>query len=178
MLFCCCGLFDTREAQMPENTRSTFEPPLTADAVSRNLVNALIEKNSVNYIKCLRQDLRYTPDSKSQQIYGEIFRNWNINSEKFYFDNLIAQTNINASSNLFLSNTVINPITTDSSILTSDYIVVFQHNLTNIPKSALGKIILSLNADENNFYSISRWDDFRKNDTDFTWSELKANFSN
>ncbi len=174
-----CGLFDTRYPEEPVTVRSTYEPPTTPEAVMRNLSAAILEKNSSNYQKCLPPSgFNYVPDSKSQYLYGIIFQNWDINSEKFYFENLISQTNTEASSNLFLSNAVTNLITPDSATYTADYIVVFQHNKTNVPKSSVGNMRLALKADENNFFYILKWEDFRENENDFTWSELKANFSN
>ncbi len=174
-----CGLFDTRDPENPVTVRSTYEPPTTPEAVLRNLTSSIQEKNSSNYQKNLSTvQYVYVPDSKSQALYGTIFQNWDINSEKFYYENLISQTNAEASSNLFLSNAVTNQITPDSAIYTADYIVVFQHNKTNVPKTSVGNVRLSLKADENNFYYILKWEDFRKNENDFTWSELKANFSN
>jgi hypothetical protein len=121
---------------------------------------------------------QYTPDSKSQAIYGVIFANWNMNSEKYYLDNLIAQSDPNASSNLFLSGTVISQLSSDSAVTTSNYIIVFQHNKANIPKSAVGNFRITMKTDANSYFYITRWEDFRNHDTDFTWSELKANFSN
>ncbi len=174
-----CGLFGTRTPESPVTVRSTFEPPTTPEAVIRNLSYSIEEKNSNNYMKCLSPDnFVYVPDSKSQSLYGTIFQNWNLNSERFYYENLIAQTNSTASSTLFLSDTLLNQITPDSAVYTAEYIVVYQHNRTNIPKSAVGNTRISLKANESNFYYISKWEDFRRNDSDFTWSELKANFSN
>ncbi len=174
-----CGLFDTRSPEEPVTIRSTFEPPTTPEALVRNLTFSIFEKNSTNYQKCLSlTQFSYVPDSKAQSLYGIIFQNWDVNSEKFYYENLISQTNAEASSNLFLSNAVTNIITPDSAIYTADYIVVFQHNKTNVPKSSVGNMKLSLKADESNYFYITLWEDFRKNEADFTWSELKANFSN
>jgi len=174
-----CGLFDTRTPQEPVTVRSTYEPPTSPIIVISNLTYSIEEKNSTNYISCLSPDeFMYVPDSKSLSLYGQIFQNWDINSEKFYFENLISQTNTNASSNLFLSNPSLNQITPDSAIYSAEYIVVFQHNKTNVPKSAEGNLRLTLKADLSNFFYIEKWEDYRQNDTDFTWSELKANFSN
>ena len=143
-----------------------------------NLEYSISDKNSNNYIKNLYSVFyQYVPDSKSQALYGTLFSNWNINSEKLYLDNLIANTDQNASSDLFLSNTV-TQISADSSITTSDYILVFQHNKTNIPKTAEGNLKLTMKTDENSYYYISKWEDFRNHDTDFTWSQMKASFSN
>lgn len=174
-----CGLFDTRNPQEPVTVRSTYEPPTTPLAVISNLTYSIEEKNSTNYINCLSPvEYVYVPDSKSLSLYGQIFQNWTTNSEKFYLENLISQTNTNASSNLFLSNPSLNQITPDSATYSAEYIIVFQHNKTNVPKSSEGNIRLTLKADLSNFFYIEKWEDYRQNDTDFTWSELKANFSN
>ncbi len=174
-----CGIFDTRDPEEPSNIRSTFVPPTTPEIVIDNLSFSILEKNSENYIKCISaSNFQYVPDSKSQLLYGQIFQNWDPLAEKRYMDNLISQTNTNASSVLFLDNETITQITADSASYQADYIIVYQHNRVNLPKSATGNLLLTLNSDENYLYSITRWQDFRQNDTDFTWSELKANFSN
>jgi hypothetical protein len=174
-----CGIFDTRTPETPASIRSTFVPPTTPALLITDLQFSIQEKNSVNYSKCLNQfNFQYVPDSKSQQIYGQIFQNWNSASEKNYLDNLISQTNASASSTLFLDNPNTTYITPDSVVYKADYIIVFQHNRNNIPKSATGNLLLILNSDVNNLFSITKWEDFRQNDTTFTWSELKANFSN
>lgn len=174
-----CGLFQTRNPEAPETRRSTFYPPTTPEAVISNLSFSISEKNSTNYFKCISPSaFKYVPDSKSQLVYGQIFQNWNQASEKFYFDNLISNTGENATSYLFLSGKVTNLITPDSAITTADYTVVFHHNRNNVPKSSVGNFRLVLTSDENNNFYIISWEDFRQNDTDFTWSELKANFSN
>jgi len=174
-----CGIFDTRSPQQPTNTRSTYVPPSSPGDVISNLSFSIEEKNSNNYVRNLSTSAyTYVPDSKSQSQYFQTFQNWNINSEKSYFDNILAQMDPNASSNLFLSLLNTTLISSDSAVTTADYIVVFQHNRNNIPKSAVGNFRLIMKADQNNLFYITKWEDFRKNDTDFTWSELKANFSN
>lgn len=172
-----CGIFDTRSPEPPNNIRSTYLPPTTPEIVIENLSFAIQEKNSENYLKCIAQsDYTYIPDSKSQLTYGQIFLNWNRQSEKNYLDILVSNTNNASTSVLFLDNKNFTLINSDSATFNAEYIVVFQHRL-NFPKSAVGNMTLYLSADENNLFNISRWEDFRQNDTDYTWSELKANFS-
>ena len=179
MLMHGCGIFDTRSPQQPTNTRSTYVPPTSPSDVISNLTFSIEEKNTDNYIRNLSTSVyTYVPDSKSQSQYFQTFQNWNVNSERSYFNNILAQMDPNASSNLFLSLLNTTLISSDSAVTTADYIVVFQHNRTNIPKSAVGNFRLIMKADQNNLFYITKWEDFRKNDTDFTWSELKANFSN
>jgi hypothetical protein len=176
-LFTGCGIFDTRDPEDPETIRSTYVPPTSPELVIDNLSFSIQEKNSVNYNKCISdQQYVYVPDSKSQLNYSEIFQGWNKSSEKRYIDNLISRTNATATSVLFIDNENLTLITPDSAVYSAQYIVVFQHNQANVPKSAKGNITVYLSSDENNLFYIKRWEDFRQNDNDFTWSELKANF--
>lgn len=174
-----CGIFDTRDPEEPVTIRSTFFPPVSADIVIDNLGYAILEKNSENYNKCFSvTNYSYVPDSRSQQQYEQIFSGWNITSEKQYLDNLInQQEGGNSSSVLFLDNERLTQLSTDSARYQADYIFVFQHNRINIPKSSRGRLNMIIASDENAFFYIRKWEDFRMNDTDFTWSEFKANFS-
>lgn len=174
-----CGIFDTRDPEEPVTIRSTYFPPVSADIVIDNLGYAIQEKNSENYNKCFSvTNYSYVPDSRSQQQYEQIFSGWNITSEKQYLDNLInQQEGGNSSSVLFLDNERLTQLSTDSARYQADYIFVFQHNRINIPKSSRGRLNMIIASDENAFFYIRKWEDFRMNDTDFTWSEFKANFS-
>ena len=173
-----CGIFDTRDPEPPETVRSTYTLPTTAGIVIDNLEYAIAQKNSENYSKCISQNaFQFIPDSRSYQNYELIFSQWNQLAEKKYLDNLISVTTTTSSSVLFLDNKRLTQINSDSALFQANYIVVFQHNLQNIPKSARGNLTLNISTDNELFY-IKKWEDFRQNDTDFTWSELKAKFSN
>lgn len=172
-----CGIFDTRDPETPETVRSTFKIPTEASIVIENMENAVFQKNSDNYRKCISDvSFQFIPDSRSLQNYELIFSTWNQLSEKKYFDNMLRVTNSSSSTVLFLDNRRLTQINSDSAIFQANYIVVCQHNYTHIPKSAKGNVVLSISTDNELFY-IKKWEDFRQNDTDFTWSELKANFN-
>jgi hypothetical protein len=175
-----CGIFETREPESPINTRNTFFPPTTAEIVISNLTYSIQEKNSENYVKCLSQNsFQFVPDSRSQQLYEQIFNSWGHHMERLYMNNLIAaQEGGNSSAVLFLDNQQLTQLSSDSARFQADYIFVFQHNRINIPKSSKGRMILIISEDDDALFYIRRWEDFRRNDTDFTWSEFKANFSN
>jgi hypothetical protein len=126
-----------------------------------------------------QQSFKFSPDSRSQQQWGQIFDSWTQQSEKQYFENLInQQEGGNSTAVLFLDNERFTQVSSDSALYQADYIFVFQHNRSNIPKSSRGRVNLSIATDDNALFYIRRWEDFRMNDTDFTWSEFKANFSN
>ncbi len=180
LLFKGCGIFETRDPQDPQNIRSTFIPPTTSDIVIDNLTFAIQEKNSENYNKCLSsENFKFVPDSKTQQQYPEIFKGWNKQAEKRYLDNMIAsQEGGSSTAILFLDNERLTQLSSDSASFQADYIFAFQHNKANIPKSSKGRLSLLLATDDDALFYIRSWEDFRQNDTDFTWSEFKANFSN
>jgi hypothetical protein len=173
-----CGIFDTRVPETPQTIRSTFFPPTTADIVIDNLMFSIQEKNSENYNKCISSlSYQYIPDSRSAQTY-EVFATWNKAAEKKYLDNLIARTDPNSTSQLFLSNKRLRQISSDSASFQAEYIFVFQHENAGTPKSSKGNLLITLASDDDDLFYIRKWEDFRQNDTDFTWSEFKANFSN
>lgn len=171
-----CGIFDTRDPEPPDDIRSNFTSPTTADLVIKNLEYSIAEKNSENYSKCIStENFQYIPDSRSLQNYKTIFSEWDQLSEKRYLDNVIVATP--STSLIFLTNDRLTQISPDSAVYQANYQVVFQHNQQNIPKTARGNLIFNIATDANDLYYIRRWEDFRQNDTDFTWSELKANFN-
>jgi len=178
IIFEGCGIFETRDPESPQTVRSTYLTPTSPDIVIDNLTFSIAEKNSENYSKNISEmSFQYVPDSKSLLLYEHIFSTWNKQSEKFYLDNLIGVTAPSSSSVLFLDNKRFTQISSDSALFQADYIFVFQHNRAGVPKSSRGNVNITLASDSDDLFYIRKWEDFRQNDTDFTWSEFKANFS-
>ncbi len=177
-----CGLFNLRDAENPVDPRSNFIPPTTPDIVITNFISAITERNLTNYLQCFvdsnfsTRRFSYSPDALSQQQYS-IFRFWNLNNERYYYTSLISQTSSSATSYLFLSNVIVNP-SSDTSVYDADYLLRFDHNLTNIPRTLKGKMRLVIGVDTRNLWSIHNWIDLANPAADTTWSYLKANFSN
>jgi len=181
-LYSSCGLFETREVEPPSAPRSTFTQPTSPDIVLANLNFAIAEKNRDNYLRCLvdsnfsSRRFKFFPDAVSQSSYP-VFLNWNLTHERNYYSNLLSFTNQAASSNLFLSNITINS-GIDSTVIDSDYILVFDHNKQNVAKVTKGKLRFIMGSDVRSLWSIHSWFDFTDNSNDTTWSSLKANFVN
>jgi len=177
-----CGLFETRDAELPTQPRSDFIPPTTPQIVIANFTSAIFQKDINNYTNCLADTnflgsrFIYIPDVASQSAYP-IFSNWDKSKENSYYTNLVNQTSVSSSSSLFLSNMTSN-ITSDSAIIDSDYLLVYNHNRSNVAKQAKGKLRFIITHDSRNLWAIKTWTDFKVNDGDTTWSVIKANFSN
>ncbi|MCE1164607.1 MAG: hypothetical protein LWX07_04295 [Bacteroidetes bacterium] len=171
-----------RDDETPTNSRTTFVPPTSPDLVMVNLQFAVIEKDVNNYMACFVDSMystrryAYVPDVVSQIQYP-IFQNWKLSNEKTYFTSLITLMDANATSNVFFSNPTLNTLA-DTAVYDADYLLRADHQKTNVAKTLKGKIRLILSADSRNLWSIHKWIDFKTQDTDTTWSVLKANFSN
>lgn len=177
-----CGLFDTRSVEPPTDPRSNFSPPTSPDIVLTNLQFAIAEKNLTNYIACMSDSaitgrgFSFIADVITNAQYP-ILSNWSYQRERIYYTNLISQTDIQSSSNLFFSNPQL--ITTlDSVIYDADYILVYAHNNPGVAKTFQGKLRFTMFQDSRNLWSITRWQDFKNSNNDTTWSELKAVFVN
>lgn len=182
MLFHGCGLFDTRSVEPPTEIRSTFIQPTSPDLVLTNLNYAVTEKNLDNYMRCfvdtnfsLRR-FRFFPDAFSQSSFP-VFNNWNLNSERAYYSNLISFTEPGSSSNLFPDDIIIST-SIDSAILDMSYILIFNHNRQNVAKETKGKLRFIMGTDSRGLWSIHSWYDFIDDNNDTTWSAIKANFVN
>ncbi|HCA43289.1 MAG TPA: hypothetical protein DEP28_08560 [Bacteroidetes bacterium] len=182
LLIAGCGLFSTREVEPPIDPRSNFTPPTSPNLVMINLQFAIAEKNTNNYMKCFIDSafagtsFRYFADAPTE-LQFPVLANWNINSERIYYTNLVSVTSTESSSNLFLSND--NLITSiDSAIYDADYLLVFNHNRQVTPKTTKGKLRFVLIPDSRNLWGIKDWYDFKNAPEDTTWSFLKASFVN
>jgi hypothetical protein len=186
IIFCSflnsCGLFDTRDVEPPIDPRSNFIPPTSPNLVIVNMQFAIAEKNIDNYMKCFVDSMfagvsyRFFADAPTQ-IQFPILTGWNINNERIYYTNLVSSTNSESSSNLFLSNYNLTE-TIDSAIYDAEYLLVFNHNRNVIPKTSKGKLRFVLVPDNRSLWGIKTWSDFKVEDTDTTWSYLKASFVN
>lgn len=118
----------------------------------------------------------YVADLASQIQYP-IFQNWKLTNEKSYFTSLLSLMNESATSNVFFSDGTLNTLA-DTAVYDANYLLRADHQKTNVAKTLKGKIRLILSADSRNLWSIHKWIDFQSQDSDTTWSVLKANFSN
>ena len=58
LLISGCDIFTTRTPENPLNAGGIFTPPTSASLVIENLLNAIKEKNTENYILCLADTTR------------------------------------------------------------------------------------------------------------------------
>ena len=177
-----CDMFSTRAPEKPSETGSSFVPPTAPSIVIDNLTNAIRERNTEDYIRCF-VDTNFSSESFSFQATqsaqtgsGSLFRDWNLSSERAYFENFRTKVPQGAESALLLNGAQFETIQSDSAIYTAAYTLIVQHTVQNIPQQAQGTLLFVLSVDRNNNWAIARWID-NKTDNDFSWSDFKARFS-
>jgi hypothetical protein len=177
-----CSILETRDPEPPGQSSSTFTPPTSPNIVLDNLVSAVRERNTDNYIKCLADSnfstrrFSFVPTQEAQSQYFTVFSSWSIGGERGYFENLKSRTTSTATSLLLFSNGS-ETIQSDSAVYTRNYDLIYQHNVGGIPQEAKGTLQFYLGTDRNGLWMIYRWVDIKGN-SDFTWSDFKGRFSN
>ena len=177
IIFQGCDLLSTRDPELPDAGRSSFIPATTPDLLFNNLKNSLKEKVVENYIGCfvdpafLNRPYIYIPSAGSG-IQFDVFLDWNVYSERQYFNNVKAAASENSPIVLQLLNEISN-IVGDSAIYQYEYelTIPFQE------ESTLYKGICSFHIrnDSRSQWVITRWEDI-KNQEFPSWSDLKGQY--
>jgi hypothetical protein len=177
-----CGLFGPRDPEPPNQSSLNFLPPTEPSIVVTNLVSAIDQKNVQNYVSCFSDPSKggrpyvFIPSAEGSSQYGSALNGWTVAQEQSYFQNLVAKSPSSAFSSLALSSKD-SLVTSDSVVYGYHYVFTFEHSDPGFPKISQGNLQFTIAPDKNNFWSISRWADF-KTGTDITWSSFKGKFSN
>ncbi len=183
-----CGLFSTREPELPTSGGQTFTPPTSPYIVVENLKTAVKEKNAESFIQCLadtsrgdRFAYRFEPAAEIAARYASLFLTWNMVSERQTFISLMSKIPADTPPSLIISNDRFDVITQDSAIYTGDYVLTVNHSISAAKTRGVGIIRLTIAPNNLGQWSIIRWNDgapIIANPSYATWSELKAQFSN
>lgn len=178
-----CGIFDTRPTEKPGENRSHFYTPTTDSLVIENFLSAIQERNTANYLKCFSDTTHgesgfvFIPSQDAYIQHAAVFTDWNITSEKNYFEKLRISTIENTPSALsFAEERRIE--SSDSVLFTAKYTLSFFHNKP-FARTVRGyaEFLLARNSTKGT-WSIQRWSDFKTTkDSSLTWSDWKALFN-
>ncbi|MBE0644958.1 MAG: hypothetical protein IH600_12820 [Bacteroidetes bacterium] len=177
-----CGLFETRDPEPPTSGSSTFVPATSPDIVLSNLENAVSEKNTENYVRCLVDTLNserrilFIPTSSAAGRYASTFSDWSLQSERAWFAALKAFAPKDAPSYLNLNGSFA-VIAADSAIYEAGYEMVFRHGVANVSETVRGTLQFVMHIDRNSVWSITRWTDISLPD-ETSWSDWKGRFAN
>lgn len=179
LMFTSCSLFETRDAELPgDGNKGIFLQPDRPEVVLDNLISAVENLNTVNYLRCLREsNFRFTPSNNAQNTNPDVWINWSYESEQTYFSNLSAAAENTTGHRLLLSNISTELSSTNARQIFADYSLTALHNRGNVgvPTLILGRFALEVRMSEDGLWSIASWTDISA-ENNFSWSDLKANF--
>lgn len=165
-----CDIFQTRDPEPPTQSTSTFEPPVTPEAVLHNLQSAIRENNLDNYLRCF-VDTTFRPYEfvPSQDVRSN-FGIWTLEDERRYFRTMGSVVD----GTPLLTNSIQNTTFFSDSTYNVNYTLYFPHKEPNAPKLVRGNMQLHLAIDPQGRWGIDLWSDNKlPSSTDSTWSYLK-----
>jgi hypothetical protein len=178
-LLVSCDLATTRDAEEPEQRRTSYEVATTPEQLFTNLRNSFSEKVEKDYessfVDSSFLDLSYlfTPSSESIFIYS-ILTEWDLDAEKAYFKNLINAINEN---DIIILSLELLSFSVDGN--SGSYNYNYSISLPAIDESTslvyAGNAFFRVNLDANNQWVITEWID-TKTGNNPSWSELKGRF--
>lgn len=174
-----CDLLTTRESEAPITARANFVPASTPDILFSNLINSFKEKVVENYLACFVDDSfldkQYTfkPSAGAVSKFQSL-QNWDLESERQYFNNLKASTLEGIPIVIELMNENGRP-QLDSAVYQYDYTITLSSSDASVQSIYQGSLQFVINLDSRNQWVITGWEDIEKNELP-SWSELKGRF--
>jgi hypothetical protein len=176
-----CGLFQTREPELPV-TSSGINPPATSpDMVLQNFISAVQQKNIQDYQKLFSDTVTGTktfifiPTADAAVRYASVFARWSKSAETQSFQNALSSLSASVYPTLsFLSPTIVR-FQSDSAIISSEYLLIMPHKLTTVTTTFTGRVDFYAAPDKNQSWTIYRWVDYMTK-RDSSWSDCKGAF--
>ena len=87
-----CDIFETRDAESPDQSRSNYLPATSPEILIQNLINSFADKDVVNYQNTFVTGLSnriftFIPSSTALSRFQNLWPTWNIDDEVQYFNN-------------------------------------------------------------------------------------------
>ena len=177
--FISCDLVTTREAEQPDQGRSSYVIATTPDQLFTNLKNSFLEKVQKDYESSfvdssfLSLPYIFTPSSEAIFKYS-VLTEWNLSNESTYFQNLVNA--IGENDKIIISLQLLsNSISGNSENRNYNYsisIPIIDESISTIYE---GNAFFKIDIDANSQWVITEWTDTRTGDNP-SWSELKGMF--
>jgi hypothetical protein len=173
-----CDLFQTRDAQKPDQPRSNYQIAVTPDLLIQNLINSLKDVNLQNYLACFSdtsfsgKSYLFYPSIGAASLYPSFASPWDKKNESAYFTNLISRIPSGVPVTLVITNTNSSQLG-DSIIYSASYTLNIPFTDSSIPSLYQGDLKFSMIRDSRLVWSIYLWLDIKSTQSP-SWSELKG----
>jgi len=177
LLLTACDIFETRDAEDPEDSRSNYTTPSERKILIQNLVNSFSDKDADNYVKSFtdpafsNKPFFFLPTSSALQTWGNLWIDWNVDKEFQYFQNLITAAPEDLPIILSFTSEIYSPLG-DSSDYTAEYFISIPQ-LNAEPINYSGNVKFSMVRDMRDTWAIYFWQDNAISEA-HSWSDLKG----
>jgi hypothetical protein len=173
-----CDIFETREAEPPDQQRSNYVPATSPEILIQNLIDSFADKDVVNYQNTFvtglsNREFTFVPSSTALSRFQNLWLTWNIDAEVQYFNNM--KTSVPDELPVLLSGLSLSPesfsIFGDSLRYNSEYFI----SVPQINSEALifqGNLELSM-INVSTVWLVYFWKDNAIEDNP-SWSDLKG----
>ncbi len=183
LLFACENPFTTREPEPPEDTNTRIIEPTTPDNVFLNMQLAFSERNAEGYMRSFVDTSRsarrfeFIPDQAVAASQPGTFIDWGLRDERRYFVQMLQATARDSLVQLLFETESRNE-TANSANFTQNYTIIVRHSrqAEGLENEASGQALFFLERNDDGNWAIYKWEDFRTDNNQLSWSELKAFF--
>lgn len=173
-----CDILTTRDAEPPDDTKSSYVDAFERKTVIQNLINAFSDKNKDDYLKSFsnlnftNKLFRFVPSSTALTRYI-VWNDWNLSSEVQSFNNMKTLVPDDFRINLSLSSSDNSfSVFGDSLKYSSEYFINVPQRDDN-PLNFQGNVEFSMLRDSRSIWVIYFWKDNAVEDNP-SWSDLKG----
>ncbi len=178
IILLACDIFESREPESPDESKSSYRVPVEPTDVIENLKNSFGDKNSNDYKKnfssgspLVDRNFYFLPSSNDLNI---IPADWTVAQEFQYFNNLVIQVPQEIPISLTLTDEQYD-LQADSAIYAAKYsISVPIQNSTPVIYS--GNLRFVMTTDINSAWVIYYWEDIANQGLK-SWSNLKSEYA-
>jgi hypothetical protein len=174
LLWSGCGVFSTREPELPVTEGGTFAQPDAPEQVIENLQNAVAELNTLNYRRSLSPELSFRPTATAEAREA-IWTGWSRADEEQYFGTLVAAAADNDGHSLVLNDQSLTIVGATRFQLDATYILTVNHRRPDASTQVQGRLIWVIDQRADGLWELADWTDQELGDA-ATWSDLKAEF--
>lgn len=177
LLLTACDIFETRDAEDPEESRSNYTTPSEPEILIQNLIYSFSDKDADNYVKSFTDPafsnkvFFFLPTSSALQTWSNLWIDWNVDKEFQYFQNLVTAAPEDLPVTLSFTNEIYSPLG-DSLNYTSEYFISVPQ-LNAEPLNYRGNIKFGMVRDMRDTWAIYFWQDNAISESQ-SWSDLKG----
>jgi hypothetical protein len=173
-----CDIFETRDPESPDQSRSNYQPATSPEILIQNLIDSFADKDVVNYQNTFVTGLSnrvftFIPSSTALSRFQNLWPTWNIDDEVQYFNNM--KTTVPDELPVLLSGLSLSPesfsIFGDSLKYNSEYFISVPQ-INSEPLIFQGNLELSM-INLSTVWLVYFWKDNAIEDNP-SWSDLKG----